>query len=550
MKKKITLLMMALLLAVGGVQAARVKTVEFKLNDANFVVSYTGTNSVSTETGELSLDGNASCAWDRFYASPKYDLSTSDFFVVKLKEAATQDLFVLINQKGFWETVGADSENADHGIGYCGTLKAGQTELRISLAGLKSNMSVHSGTTLDLSNIWMINLWTGGSGGACTYMIEEVYAEKYTKNYDQVIETKIWDKTSFSWEGENNAKAEWGGENMTIDKTNKKITKTNGAWEGNNAVAWLNYEETDISGYDRLVLELDEASNGPVEVVVSDGGFWGGKCHSAILATGETELILTLSELTITGTPGEEETWKKGDPLDLEHVNLIFIRTDNGTANQVIDVKDFYFAKLNSTEYSLIRENMTSGKYGTICLPFAATADNATIYEVAGVDSKATPSKLYLNEVAGATTAGRAYLYKSTSTDDITFTKSGTDANLNDPVNESEPLQGVFGSESYVPENGYILNSNKFYKVTVADQNKVKNYRAYLDLENVSETSGSARQFTVMDFETNGETTGVQEVKNSRIEELKDCFNLAGQRVAAPQKGLYIVNGKKVIINK
>jgi hypothetical protein len=42
------------------------------------------------------------------------------------------------------------------------------------------------------------------------------------------------------------------------------------------------------------------------------------------------------------------------------------------------------------------------------------------------------------------------------------------------------------------------------------------------------------------------EATGVKELKNSRIEELKSCYNLQGQRVASPKKGLYIVNGRKV----
>ena len=45
-----------------------------------------------------------------------------------------------------------------------------------------------------------------------------------------------------------------------------------------------------------------------------------------------------------------------------------------------------------------------------------------------------------------------------------------------------------------------------------------------------------------------GETTGVNEVKG--VNEVNDnsWYNLAGQRVANPTKGLYIVNGKKVII--
>jgi hypothetical protein len=43
-----------------------------------------------------------------------------------------------------------------------------------------------------------------------------------------------------------------------------------------------------------------------------------------------------------------------------------------------------------------------------------------------------------------------------------------------------------------------------------------------------------------------GDATGINEVK--AVEAKGEFFNLAGQRVAKPAKGLYIANGKKVII--
>ena len=44
------------------------------------------------------------------------------------------------------------------------------------------------------------------------------------------------------------------------------------------------------------------------------------------------------------------------------------------------------------------------------------------------------------------------------------------------------------------------------------------------------------------------ETTGIQELKNSRIEKLKSIYNLQGQRLNSLQKGLNIVNGQKVYV--
>ena len=65
----------------------------------------------------------------------------------------------------------------------------------------------------------------------------------------------------------------------------------------------------------------------------------------------------------------------------------------------------------------------------------------------------------------------------------------------------------------------------------------------YIDKNNVN-TSASARGLSIS-F-TDDETTGVSELKAQKVE--YQYFNLAGQRVAQPTKGLYIVNGKKVIV--
>ena len=63
--------------------------------------------------------------------------------------------------------------------------------------------------------------------------------------------------------------------------------------------------------------------------------------------------------------------------------------------------------------------------------------------------------------------------------------------------------------------------------------------KAYLALD----SAPSAHSLNLFDDE---ETTGVNEVKTQKAD--GQYFNLAGQRVAQPTKGLYIVNGKKVMV--
>ena len=65
----------------------------------------------------------------------------------------------------------------------------------------------------------------------------------------------------------------------------------------------------------------------------------------------------------------------------------------------------------------------------------------------------------------------------------------------------------------------------------------IRAYSAYMDAP-----AGAAREFFGF-----GETTGINSIEASK-KSVEGCYNLAGQRVAQPTKGLYIVNGKKVII--
>ena len=58
----------------------------------------------------------------------------------------------------------------------------------------------------------------------------------------------------------------------------------------------------------------------------------------------------------------------------------------------------------------------------------------------------------------------------------------------------------------------------------------------------------SAHEFLGFDIDVNNNVTTINEIKGKKAEANGVYYNLAGQRVQKPTKGLYIVNGKKVII--
>ena len=107
---------------------------------------------------------------------------------------------------------------------------------------------------------------------------------------------------------------------------------------------------------------------------------------------------------------------------------------------------------------------------------------------------------------------------------------------------------GVLEEITQLPteEGGYtnfILNSNGtngsgFY---LANKKTVAAGKAYLRVP--TESAGKLSFFSL-----DGSITGIEGVEAEAAEGEKVYYNLKGQRVATPSKGLYIVGGKKVIV--
>ena len=104
-----------------------------------------------------------------------------------------------------------------------------------------------------------------------------------------------------------------------------------------------------------------------------------------------------------------------------------------------------------------------------------------------------------------------------------------------------DDLQAQHGTDIYVLSRGkdsYIsfLKAGSGVKTIPAN-------RAYLPYSNAS----GAKELTIVFDEEGGEATGIDNVATEKAERT-GVYNLAGQRVAKPQHGIYIVNGKKVVI--
>ena len=153
---------------------------------------------------------------------------------------------------------------------------------------------------------------------------------------------------------------------------------------------------------------------------------------------------------------------------------------------------------------------------------YIATAANSTSVTMTPIDKVPAGTPVVLK--ATETGSGIAVSVAAT-TDDVSANK----------LKLGDGATSIGGSGKY----DYILSNGKFYH---ASAGVLPAGKCYLHLD--AAPSG-ARELS-LSFED--EATGVNEVRGKKEEGRDEFYNLAGQRVAQPTKGLYIVNGKKVIV--
>ena len=188
-------------------------------------------------------------------------------------------------------------------------------------------------------------------------------------------------------------------------------------------------------------------------------------------------------------------------------------------------------------------ESVTIGanKYSTYCSTNALTFANT---DVKAYKAKVEGGKVVLTQVDVVPANTGVILYYEIAGDYDIPLASGTPAAVTD--NE---LIGVTTRTLVEWETGgdgkynYILQGGQFKKAK--DGGYLKANRAYLHTS-YDVTTASARDYLEFSFEGEEETTGVNEVTTTN--RTNEYFDLQGRKVAQPAKGLYIVNGKKVVI--
>ena len=239
-----------------------------------------------------------------------------------------------------------------------------------------------------------------------------------------------------------------------------------------------------------------------------------------------------------TGTDGTSQT------LDLTGKNMKdgYVIPVGGN-NIVTKIIVNYGPTTSYSDYrtSLSNVDVTIGdsKYATFCYGRALdfSASDVKAYTAKVESGKVVLSKV-ANDVVPANTG--VVLYCETA-DTYTIPVTTTDATVSD--NEMVGVTEATAVEWHVDTKyNYILQSGAF---NMANGGKLRANRAYLSTAyDVTAASGARSLMMVFDDETTGIGASLMNSEKANGE----VYNLNGQRVMNPAKGLYIVNGRKVVV--
>ena len=187
--------------------------------------------------------------------------------------------------------------------------------------------------------------------------------------------------------------------------------------------------------------------------------------------------------------------------------------------------------------------------YNTVVLPFDLTASQVAAAFGTGTEvyafseDSANPMDATINfnkVVAGTISANVPVLVKATQGSSEQVFNGVQVVAAQSAIVEGKNFDFV---GTYAPitvaEGDYFIGNGALYKS--AGATSMKAFRAYI---NAKTTATGAKVNLFID----GIATSIREINGATANESGDVFNIVGQRVKKAQKGLYIINGKKVLV--
>ena len=267
------------------------------------------------------------------------------------------------------------------------------------------------------------------------------------------------------------------------------------------------YVITPLAGVTITNVKAYGSSNSSSTITISSG-----ESDLELAARGDKNSPVTMSPLTLSTNDGG-----------------LYYFTLSGSASQAILVFDVTYDQVENVDVTISDAGYATLYYDKkLAIPAGVTAYAATVKDA---------ETITLTEIENVIPANTGVILKADA-GKYNFAVTNADA----PAVDNNILVGTTTATTKAALGGTVYTLGQDGEGVVGLRSftgtDIRAYSAY-----ATSIAASARGFFT--FET--KTTGVKAIEKTQSAN-NAYYNLAGQRVAQPQKGLYIMNGKKVII--
>ena len=452
-----------------------------------------------------------------------------------------------------WESTNEDVATIENGV--ISALKGGQTTITASYAG-------QEGTYKGSSASFTLTVAGAIEDGVFDFSIGQDYGSNLAQSA-VTVQTSTWTAGNVTMVAsgrncwftdnktfrvyKNNAKEgeedNAGTLTFSVSEEGKVITKIvfTGDLLGDLAAAEGSYSDNTWEGSSKTVTLSAKADAGTIKIEtitvtydnppsvvapessVQTGTYYEPQSVELTCATEGADIYYTID-----GTDPTEESTKYSGAIEVSETTTIkAIAATSDAVSAIMEVKITIPAPITITMNKEMETfcSATAVDLGTSGLSaFIAKVEDGSVvlYSVESGEIPANRGVILIGE------AGKTYNVKA-------IEKA-------EKLDETNELYGLAngGKVSYFYNNtyNYILQDGKFKKAT---GDKLKGGKAYLKTTYDVEKAG-AREMKIVFA---GEATAIKAIEMANDQ---NVYDLQGRKVAAPQKGLYIINGKKMIV--
>ena len=221
---------------------------------------------------------------------------------------------------------------------------------------------------------------------------------------------------------------------------------------------------------------------------------------------------------------------KEGDDytvyqLNLNEENTKYAVPDDGTV---------------TAKHVSVARNIPAGQWIGLCLPFDYDIPSGwDVREMTAVNGSGEGASMKFS-VAESIVAGKPYIVKPTSNVETITAENKTIAATTTDVSYSDVTMKGSLKKDMIHEGDFYINTSSQIKKLNVSEVALKGFRAYFTVDGGSGVKA-------LSFDIEDDATGIESLTPALFEGDGAIYNIAGQRISKMQKGINIVNGKKVL---